>query len=350
MTTCSSNKRGSRRSEGFSLVELLVAMAVLAIIGLIIVQLTSSTANVTRLSNRSIDASAQARLAFDRIGLDLKSLVRRDDIDLEAGNPISATRSDVLLFFSSVTSQASSLSTWQNRGLSLVAYRIALHPDNLNKKQEAIPCLVRAGKAMPWAKSSSWSASGFMGLKGNGLPVRLDDDASAFPSDLLPTAPSATTASDYDVLASGVIRIVVGFQLYPDKKLVTLLDGSTIPGGSTGQGQIVYSPPVKTLVTKDGLSTSVKYIDVSRISAVVIGLVTLDLENAQLLSAEQINTISQKFSVPDVSATTLSCPVQAWGGIADSLASSLSASVPVKALQSVRVYQRFFPITPFGTR
>ena len=53
----------------FTLIEMLVAMVVLSILALIIAQITNVTYQTIRQSNHLIDASAQTRLACDRISM-----------------------------------------------------------------------------------------------------------------------------------------------------------------------------------------------------------------------------------------------------------------------------------------
>jgi len=315
-------------NRAFTLIEVLVALAVMSVLGVLIVQMISATGSTSRMSNRLVDAASQARLAFDRIGLDLGNLVKRDDADFVAGNP--AADGDALLFLSELASPGG------NRTLSLVAYRLAPHPDPLNKDNTDASgtsrvCLLRAGMPILW---DTVSHTTFMGLRSDGLPVQLSASDSSFAAALLPA-----TAS-FDVLAPGVLQMVVGFQLYPDNKPVTCKDGTSIPNAL---GQIVYSPPVRSLTpsTPSGASP-VDYIDLSRISAIVVGLVTVDLDSLKLLNASDAAALSAKFQVP----ITGQMPVAAWTPIINTLiANSLAPGIlPVR--QALRVNQRFYPINP----
>lgn len=312
--------------EGFTLIELLAAMAVLAILGLILVQLTNVISRTTNLSNRAIDAAAQARLAFERIGMDLEGLVIRDDTDFQAVNASAASGNNALLFISSVTSAG--ISSSNNRGVSVIAYRVAAHAYNQNRA-----CLIRFGRPIPWSSTGAVANAGFMGLKNNGLPLLFTDATfSAF----LPSSPS-----DFEVLVAGVIQMVIGFQLYPDNAAVTLANGTAI---AHARGQIVYSPPMRSLSSSDGMTT-VSLVDLSRVSALVVGVVTLDLNSLNLLDATQVSALGGVFTTPSTDVT----PVRAWMATANAaVASATLASVPLPARQSVRVFERFYPITPFG--
>lgn len=230
-----------RTRSGFTLVEILVAVVVLVIIGLMFTQITAMTNSAIHISNQSIDASAQAYFSFDRIRMDLAARANRPDIDFIAQNPTTVVGGGNLLLFvanvpsSGISSSATGLNV--NRNISMVAYQVAASSDNGGR-----PCLLRAGKPI------AWGTAGFMGLSASGLPLSFND--ATFPASLLPSA--TATPSDFDVMAPGVIRMVVGFQLYPDNLPVNLTDGtgnwSATAGWGTGaaltnaQGQIVYAP------------------------------------------------------------------------------------------------------------
>ena len=80
--------RAARAS--FTLVELLVAVAVLALLLVFAAQLVSMASHTTLADSRKIDALAQARLALDRFGLDWSAHIARGDVDVSfvknAGN------------------------------------------------------------------------------------------------------------------------------------------------------------------------------------------------------------------------------------------------------------------------
>ncbi|PTY06033.1 hypothetical protein DB346_01320 [Verrucomicrobia bacterium LW23] len=311
--------------RGFTLVELITAMAVLAVLGLIIAQLTTATVQISDLSNRAINATGQARLVLDRIGADLATTVRRRDVDFVARNPAvgepDVEKRNALWFVASTP--AADLPPADNRGISVVAYQVAPHPNNANRL-----CLVRAGLSVPWNRPAAWSDTDFMGIKADGLPVRLSSADTSFPRDLVPAAPN------FDVLAPGVIRMVVGFQLYPDNLPVDLADGTHF---DNAQGQIVYSPPIRSG------TGAVAYVDTDRISSIVVGVVALDLESLRLLNAAQVMALAQHFGGVPMN----SVPVAAWRAASDN---AVLSGVPPRAAQSVRVFQRFYPMTPNGSK
>ena len=322
-------------TKAFSLVEILAAVAVLGLLGLILSQITGSIVRTTKQSTRAIDASGQARIAFDRLGLDLAGLIKRKDLDFTGRNFATAGTDPILLFLSQVTS--SGLASSNNRDLSFIAYEVRPHPDNKDMRGAQRPCLVRAGKAIPWSATGAAPAAGFMGLQANGLPQTFA--GSTFPSALLPGNPQ-----DFDLLAAGAIRMVVGFQLYPDNRPVQLAD-NYIPTPDYARGQIVYSPPVRTVTGSTGATGT--YVDLSRVSALVIGLVVIDLESLRLASADQVALLGNAFPTPADGANRT--PVQVWTATANA-AFSLPESIPLQVRQAVRVYERTYPVTSFPTQ
>lgn len=298
--------------RAFTLLEILIGMALLAILGVLIVQIITATTRATRMSNVGIDAAAQARLAFDRIGLDLAGLVKRSDLDFQATNSIGAGPPYSLMFVSEVTSAG--IAATNNRGVSLVGYQINTTPDTTNA------CLLRGSVPLAWTGPNSQGVTGF---QTNGLPVPLT------------ALPIALSAQDFDVLAPAVIRTVIGFQLYPHGEDTELADGRTVKA----QGQIVYSPPI-LYDNDDNPSTQ---LDKSQISSLIVGLVAIDPEILKQLNAGQVSSLAGCFPTP----ADGELPVGNWTSIAENSA-GLPATVPLPARQSLRVFQRAFPITPYG--
>jgi prepilin-type N-terminal cleavage/methylation domain-containing protein len=308
-----------RGRRAFTLVEVLVAMTVLVLMAVLILQLTDATNRSSQTSARSVDASLQARIALDRIGADLASLMQRPDVVLSASN---SGNTNSLLFLSSV--QSASESGWPatvNRGVSALAYQVAASTYNQNRL-----CLQRG--TLPF----QWTDSGYAGLGASGYPTALQ-------------ASQTPTSAEYDILSPGVIAMTVGFQLYPDNLPATLSDGTAI---ANSRGQIVYTPPM----TPTGVTLPAganPYPDMTRVSAIVVAVVAIDLTNLQLLNTTQVAALSSQFTTP----TMNTLPATLWEPIAENAAtlqSSLSVAVPLPVRQSLRVLQRFYPIATFGRR
>ena len=335
-------KSVARRRRGFTLIELLVSMAVLVLLVVMIIQMTDSATKTIGVSDKLIDAASQARLVFGSLDEDLSNLVRRPDVPFQGQNVVTDPPTNLLCFISKVASADSSLSSTANRNVSVVAYQVAaLTNSNLGPDGQARQCLIRAGKAIPWTGTGS---TGFFGLDDKGVPV-------TFTSPIFPTGQLMPTTPDFDVLSPGVIRLVVGFQLYPDNQPVTLLDNTAI---ANARGQVVYSAPIRA-VTPSGGGATVNVVDVSRISAIVVGLVVIDLNSLRLLNSAQVTALANAFPVPTPTAgSAIPLPVQFWQPTASSTVNLRNAvvpsAIPLPALQSVRVFSHFYPITPYASR
>src|SRR5947199_8080237 len=70
-----------RFNHGFTLVELLVTMVVLAFLILFVTSLVNSAATITTLGNKRMDTDSQARQLLDRMTIDFAQMVKRPDVD-----------------------------------------------------------------------------------------------------------------------------------------------------------------------------------------------------------------------------------------------------------------------------
>lgn len=103
---------------GFSLVELLVATAILFILLLALLSMTNSTILFTRLSQRRMDSAASLRSAMDRMAADLgTTIIRKDLPPLYVASGASDGSDEIYL-------NAQTEGYEGERGISLVGYRI----------------------------------------------------------------------------------------------------------------------------------------------------------------------------------------------------------------------------------
>src|SRR5438067_1424229 len=68
-------------NNAFTLIELLISLAVTALIILMVAQLMTSTTAVARTGNKHIDTDTQARAVLDRMAMDFGRMLKRTDID-----------------------------------------------------------------------------------------------------------------------------------------------------------------------------------------------------------------------------------------------------------------------------
>jgi prepilin-type N-terminal cleavage/methylation domain-containing protein len=322
-------KRGGKTgSSGFTLIELMVSLSVLVILGLLVAQIMIAASGSTKISSRQVDAASQARLVFDRIGLDLEALVKRPDADFQMGH--GASGAPVLEFLSQVASAdpAPLPAGFANRGISLVRYAMRKMADNAGRL-----CLVRAGKAV------GWNMPGFVGYKNTGT--------AGNPEYLFPVSfrdagyPVTIEDSDEDILSPAALQIVVGVQLYPDNAPV-YSQGASLPSVANARGQVVYQIPMREASPGAGNG----YADLERIASLVVGVVVVDLESLKLLDTAQVDALSAAFQALPQDGDL---PLDAWMAASQDL-SHLPSTLPPPARQAVRLYQRIYPINPYGSR
>jgi prepilin-type N-terminal cleavage/methylation domain-containing protein len=150
------------RLAGFTLIEIMVAVAVLVILILFVAQLTNSVTAITRVGTKHMDADTQARTVLDRLGFDIGRMIRRNDLDYYLKGAAAYTGhgnghgwgkkltggqqgSDQCAFFASVPGYYPQSS---GQGpISLVAYRV-----NQNSASATAPYLQleRLAKGLLW--------------------------------------------------------------------------------------------------------------------------------------------------------------------------------------------------------
>jgi prepilin-type N-terminal cleavage/methylation domain-containing protein len=148
-----------RPNDAFTLMELLISVAVLAIIIFMLGQVATNSVAVTRTGNKHIDTDTQGRAVLDRMAQDFGRMLKRTDIDYYVKAPAGYKNpnahgkgkhlksgqlgNDSIAFFSQVPGlyPAGSQSP-----LSLVAYRINNNPNSATYLK-----LERMGKGLLWS-------------------------------------------------------------------------------------------------------------------------------------------------------------------------------------------------------
>jgi prepilin-type N-terminal cleavage/methylation domain-containing protein len=169
---------------GFTLVELLVAIAVLAIIVVVVAQMVGTASTVTTVSNKHIDANSQARTVFDRMADDFARMIKRNDVDCifcKANGTGGKGLNDTMFFFSegasyfnnttfSPLSSGYSAPSPEKNSISLVGYRVN------NGTEAAAPGptyyqMERLGKALSWDTAPSINPVVFLTYPAAGTDV-----------------------------------------------------------------------------------------------------------------------------------------------------------------------------------
>jgi prepilin-type N-terminal cleavage/methylation domain-containing protein len=285
------------RNPAFTLVEMLVAISVLALLVVLVTQLVNNAASVTTLGNQRMDADSQARPLFERMALDFAHLVRRSDVSYylkTVGTPM--TGNDLLGFYSAVPGYHPTTPS----PISVVAYRVNSDPSN----SVAYNRLERMGKGLDWNGASPASTPVVF------LPLTLH---GAWPSVASSSAyddpdPARRT---YEVIGPQVFRL----EYYYLEK-------------ATG-----------SLVTYPASWTSLSSVAAKDAAAIVVAIAVIDPRSKVLLSSSQVAALGE--SLPDYASGWGPGELLArWQSALDSI-----TNMPRPAISGIRLYERYFPIS-----
>lgn len=361
-----------RPSPGaFTLVELLVSMAILTLLVVAVAQMVSSAAKVTTASRRSLNADRTARLVFDRMAEDFAQIVRRRDVDTllvkRSGNGGGAN--DTMIFYS--VAPGAYAGNANKSPYALVGYQV-------NDKYQ----LTRLGKSLAWDPS---------GGSGDSMSLSLPSPSS--PNSIANHWPAAVdgTDSDYRVLSDAVFRVEFTFEVsdrtefastglshsnYPVAfyNLTTASNPPlTVPNKSTTTGSAPPSGPKagdrwydsansRAFVAAPGLSGTGanvvwKPLGLDDVQAVVVTLAILEPDAARPVQAQGVlpqavgNGLVAALPDPLEADLAMPSPRPSSGGppilAAQTWATKLpglpdKVGIPPSVAAQVHVYQRFF--------
>ncbi len=321
-------QRGKRAA--FTLVEMIVSMTVLLIIVGFLGNLMSDAQRGTASVLRHMNAEAQARLVFDRMGNDFNRMLQRKDVDYIFAKAPAAGMNDAMFFFSrapaSINDPAASHGV-----MSLVGYRISpsFQLDRLGKLLNwdgnaagattpgGLPFLTFSGNA----PVPSTTINGIWGSGGSGS---LGTAANGF---------SDGTDIDYSVLADGVFRLSFCF-----------LQNTSAAGNTASTPVPSYVYPPNPALPSAG-TYPLDYVSGAQnvhVTAIVVTIGVLD-QTARKLGAVTKTTVT---ALPDPANPPVA---GSWNAASANSAFATTAGLSKQAAGDVRVYEHTFylnsPIT-----
>lgn len=321
----------AKRTHAFTLAELLVTTGVLVLLVFLASQLLNSTATVTTLAHKQMDADSQARQLLDRIVIDFAQMVKRSDVDYYVKSSAAAPLrrvlqpgNDQIAFYSAVAGYYPT-SSYQSP-VSLVAYRVnSLSTSSSYNKEE------RMGKGLLWNAATPTPAPVVFIPIPLASPLPVGDLPSPTPNPLplpaWPDASSATTSwSDSEVIGPQVFR----FEYY-----YLLKDGTC--------SDIPWISPTHSSVS-----------GMQDVSAIVVDIAVIDPKSKVLLTNAQIATFATPgnahFLADYSSAMTPGQLRTQWqnklNGIIDPNSPDFDPSLPQPAISGIRLYERFIYLSP----
>ena len=326
-------RRGPRACvRAFTLIEVLVAIAILGLIVVLVAQIFNGSTAAISQNDKSMDALDAAQVVFQQVGLDISRMIQRDDVDYTfvknaAGAAAHPAGNDVLSFYAQ-TSGLSSTGAPVNsspRPLSVVGYKIRT---NANGRQE----FGYGALQVDWTHPAAAGTVAFvLSAFSNGSQTQLFTAPNT-----LPDPEASPDVIPYTTLAPEVIRFEYSFVLKTDPY-------------HTAAPQIFFVPspvnaPVNPLPSLTNLPTTAKpnpLVNLSNVAALVVGIVTIDPKSRLLLPTGTDLKVAKLFPDAIPSQDILSL----WTPLVANTASLQAQGVPAKALAGIHVYQKYFPLT-----
>lgn len=294
---------------GFTIIELMVSMAVLTLIVVMMAQVINNATVATVAAGRNSDSDTQVRCIFDRIEADLNCALNRDDVDFYVNKK---SGNDEIYFYSVADGyypsgdpamSGSGRLTARNTD-ALVGYRL-----NTGTGGD----LERLSRGLHWGdpspQSGLYTSVAF-------LPLKIKDCFSQILGDT--TNNSTNLSSQWDVIGDQVFRFETSFLL---------------------TNGVVSQYPSLSGTTSGGVPTWVR----SDVVAVVITLATVDKGTRSMLSSTAaLQTLAASLQDAADSSPGSSTTAEQWVQTITGSIKSPPPGIPKAVISSVRVYQRYF--------
>jgi len=291
-------------NRAFTIVELLVSVAVLVVLVLLVSRLFSSAVAVTTSGNKRMDADAQLRPLFDRMSVDFSQMIKRSDVDYylkSSACPQTCSDStcrtvancnDQLAFYSAVTGYYPS--SGSQSPISVVGYRI-----NSTSGSTSFNRLERMSKGLVWNGVSTTDTPVVF------LPLTI--------SSTWPTVTNGNTDSDYELIGPYVFRFEYSYLLKNGNVSITPWDTSAGHSSVTGMQDV---------------------------AAISVCVATIDPKSRVLISDSQLTTLAGR--LPDFSNSMRPGDLLSqWQTALDG-----TTDMPRPAISAVRIYERYFYLLP----
>jgi prepilin-type N-terminal cleavage/methylation domain-containing protein len=374
------------RRSGFTLAELLVAMAILTIIVAALGTIMGTASNLTTTNDNHIDADGRARTVFDRMANDFAQMVKRSDIDFiffkaPGGNDTMFFYTEGASYYDGATPAGPD---FKNR-VSLVGYRINQSPASTSTYGQ----MERLGKALMWDVGGGSDAS-MMFL--NYPPPTAGGSCAAYPYSTLSGGASGSAIgtpgnnftdgadTSYHPLGSNVFRLEYSFQLKDgtQSNIPVMLKATAQNANGVFSSNTSSGPPTSSADSSSGYAAGSRWYDstdqigyicvdptaglavwheigIQDISAVVVTIAVMGDQGMAFVKNAKISwpTIVQQFApspdptndpdpAKDTVTTWTSAITPAAGGGKSAVSSA--TNIPQTMVSQIRIYQRFFYI------
>ena len=252
MTTLTATRlRKKFAARGFTILELLVAGTVLALLVVLVAQMVGSASLITSGSRKRMAADEEARMVFDWMASDFARMIKREDVD---NLFVSAPVNDEMYFYSESPALYTNASLASNSPIALVGYR------------------VNGYRLERYGEGKTWDDLKFLTYSNGTL-----NPGTRISTNLLDT-------NNYQVISPSVFRMEYVF---------LMKSGTTNVSGGTNTATNYSQTNVVGLGMKD-------------VSAVVVTLGVLDETSRKIVDTNALGTIAG--IMPDASAAPMSGP------------------------------------------
>jgi hypothetical protein len=309
------------RAGAFTIVELMVSMAVLVLIMLLIGQLFNSATATTSLAGNRMDADSQARAVFDRMSIDIAGMVKRADVDyfLKDAAAQPQAGNDQMAFYSLVPGYfPASISGSSQSSVSLVGYRVLSDSASPYFNQ-----LQRYGYGLVWNGISSTGSSAmvFSTASTSDLPNTIS----------LGWAPATNMAADsqhYEAIGPDVFRF----------EYIYVLKGTSSLNPS------ILSDMPWDIRLGHGSVNGMQDVAAIRVVIAVIDPKSRNIVPVAQLTASQPGSLANQMADFDPQTYPHVGDLEAhWESVIDGAINS--GGIPRNAASSVRIYSRDFPLS-----
>ena len=362
-----------RRTAAFTLLEMLVASTVLALLVGVIFQLLAAASGSSETTDKRLDADTHARRVFERMAQDFSRMCLQRNAEIvlakNTADPSGATLNDKLFFYSQtagVFSGGQEPATRFRSGVSLVGYRVHADPQG--------PLgLERMAKGLAWDGAPSANASGgipfltYPAASGSTVattPVLDSTMLGRWPA-TMGTAPNHHGQDpDYRVLSENVFRLQICFQLkdgsVANQPINDAAGDTNNPSASRDPGpsddQLArYLPGSRWFNKQHGrafrcVSNTTaaavwEPLGFDDVSSVIVTLAVFDSKTWRSLPRRtSLTSALPEASDTDLGNTPPLLPLVKWNRLIDTGAFAASAGIPPVRAGAARVYQRDFTL------
>ena len=332
-----------RNKDGFTLAEILCALAVLSILVLLIAQLMNGATKTMSFNENHMEVDGQMRTVFASMANDFTNMVRKSNVDVlfskQNGN-------DYMFFYSQAEAyfDPTSVPTNNESPFSVVGYRVWSSNDaatgNGNYRLE------RYSQGLSWDNTGDTVTAGPIyytyskavanGYTNSYLP---NSNFSPDPATTLAGGPWSasipsgldTNTPDYHVIGDGIFRFEFCF-LHTDG---TYSDSAQIPPPAAPQGSPAV-PPKPLNVLTDVLAVVVTVAELDPASQKMVpSMSTLINEFPDSNLPAPANQTPPPSTPPDLMATT-------WQNKLNEPGFAASVGIPNQVAAKIRIYQHFF--------